>query len=146
VVLTEGLRQAGTRWRMAGDKGQAVKTIGARGEGRRRGAPSFWSPRVDSWGSCKGSMGVREVRGSPAARNRRGGAGYRRRSSGSILARAGLGVESGSLGKLPGGEAELLRVLAGAGVHRSDGYTAAQRLGAAEQNGATTLGFGAAAG
>jgi hypothetical protein len=59
---------------------------------------------------------------------------------------AGLGVESGSLGKLPGGEAKLLRALAGAGVHRSNGCTAAQRLGAAEQNGAAALGFGASAG
>jgi hypothetical protein len=109
-------------------------------------SPGFWSPRVDSWGSCEGSTGVREVRGSPAARNRKGGAGYRRRSSGSISARAGLRVESGSLGKLPGDKAELLRVLAGAGVHRSDACTTAQRLGAAEQNGAAALGFGAAAG
>jgi hypothetical protein len=36
-----------------------------------------------------------------------------------IPATAGLGVEGGRLGKLPGGEAELLRVLAGAGVWRS---------------------------
>jgi hypothetical protein len=59
---------------------------------------------------------------------------------------ARLGDEGGSLGKLPGGEAELLRVLSGAGVHRSDGCMAAQRLGTAEQNGAAALGFGAAAG
>jgi hypothetical protein len=58
---------------------------------------------------------------------------------------AGLGVEGGSLGELPGDEAELLQVLAEAGVHRSDGCTAAQRLGAAEQDGAAALGFGAAA-
>jgi hypothetical protein len=57
-----------------------------------------------------------------------------------------LGVEGGSLGKLPGREAELLRILAGAGVHRSDGCMVAQRLGTAEQNGAAALGFGAGAG
>jgi hypothetical protein len=56
------------------------------------------------------------------------------------------GVEGRSFGKLPGGEAELLQVLAGAGVHRSDGCMAAQRVGAAKQNGAAALGFGAAAG
>jgi hypothetical protein len=33
AVLTEGLRRAGTRRRMAGDKGQAAETIGAHGEG-----------------------------------------------------------------------------------------------------------------
>jgi hypothetical protein len=40
---------------------------------------------------------------------------------------ARLGVESGSLGKLRGGEAELLRVLAGAGVHRSGRPTSEQK-------------------
>jgi hypothetical protein len=34
----------------------------------------FWSPWVNSWRSCEGPTGVREVRGSPAARNRKGGA------------------------------------------------------------------------
>jgi hypothetical protein len=65
------------------------------------------------------SYGVSEVQGSPVARNRKGGAGYRRRSSGSIPARAGLEVEGGWLGELPGGMAKLLRALAGAGMHRS---------------------------
>jgi hypothetical protein len=71
-------------------------------------SPGFWSPWVDLWRSCEGPTGVREVRGSPAVRNRKGGAGYRRRPSGSIPARAGLGVEGGSLGELPGGTAKLL--------------------------------------
>jgi hypothetical protein len=71
-------------------------------------SPGFWSSWVDSWRSYEGPTGVREVRGSPAARNRKGRAGYRRRSSGSIPARAGLGVEGGSLGELPGGTAKLL--------------------------------------
>jgi hypothetical protein len=84
-----------------------------------KASPGFWSLWVDSWRSCEGPTGVREVRGSPAARNRKGGAGYRRRSSGSIPARAGLGVEGGSLGELPGRTAKLLRALAGAGMHRS---------------------------
>jgi hypothetical protein len=47
-VLTEGLRWAGARRRMAGDKGQAAETIGAHGEGRRRvlrGAGLLGSPR-----------------------------------------------------------------------------------------------------
>jgi hypothetical protein len=44
-------------------------------------SPGFWSPWIDSWRSCEGSTGVREVWGSPAVRNRKGGAGYRRRSS-----------------------------------------------------------------
>jgi hypothetical protein len=41
----------------------------------------FWSQRIDSWRSCEGSTGVREVRGSPAVRNRKSGTGYRWRSS-----------------------------------------------------------------
>jgi hypothetical protein len=61
-------------------------------------SPGFWSPWVDSWRSCEGSMGVREVRGSPAARNRKGGAGYRRRSSGSIPARQGSGLRAEASG------------------------------------------------
>jgi hypothetical protein len=44
-----------------------------------------------------------------------------------IPATAGLGVEGGRLGKLPDGEVELLRVLAGVGVRRSDRTTAVQR-------------------
>jgi hypothetical protein len=39
VALTKGLGQAGTRWRVIVDDGQAAEAIGARGEGRRRGAP-----------------------------------------------------------------------------------------------------------
>jgi hypothetical protein len=46
-----------------------------------RASPGFWSPGIDSWRSCEGSTGVREVRGSPAARNRKSSVGYRRRSS-----------------------------------------------------------------
>jgi hypothetical protein len=34
-----------------------------------QGPPCFWSPWIDSWRSCKGPTGIREVRGSPAARN-----------------------------------------------------------------------------
>jgi hypothetical protein len=73
--------------------GAHVPATRASGDGRcSRGglmqtSPGFWSPWVDSWRSCEGSMGVREVRESPAARNRKGGVGYRRRSSGSIPAR-----------------------------------------------------------
>jgi hypothetical protein len=80
------------------------------------------------------SYGVREVWGSPAARNRMGRAGYRRRSSGSIPARAGLGVESGSLGELPDRTAKLLRALAGARMHRSGRPTTEQRCCTAEQD------------
>jgi hypothetical protein len=46
-----------------------------------RASPGFRSPGIDSWRSCEGSTGVREVRGSLAARNRKSGAGYRRQSS-----------------------------------------------------------------
>jgi hypothetical protein len=96
-------------------------------------SPGFWSPWVDSWRSCEGPTGVREVRGSPAVRNRKGGAGYRRQPSGSIPARAGLEVEGGSLGELPGGTAKLPRALAGAGMHRSGRPTTEQRCCTAEQ-------------
>jgi hypothetical protein len=90
-------------------------------------SPGFWSPWVDSWRSCEGPTGVMEVRGSPAARDRKGRAGYRRRSSSSIPVRAGLGVEGGSLGELPGGTVKLLRALAGAGMHRSGRPTTEQK-------------------
>jgi hypothetical protein len=43
------------------------------------------------------------------------------------------GVEGGCLGELPGGEAELPRALAGAGVRRSDRPTTEQRCCTAEQ-------------
>jgi hypothetical protein len=68
-------------------------------------------------------------------RNRKSGAGYRQWSSGTIPAQAGLGVEGGSLGELPGGTAKLLRALAGAGMHRSDRPTTEQRCCTAEQAG-----------
>jgi hypothetical protein len=44
-----------------------------------------------------------------------------------IPATTGLGVEGGRLGKLPDGEAEQLRVLAGVGVRRSGRSTAGPR-------------------
>jgi hypothetical protein len=91
-----------------------------------RVSPGFWSPGIDLWRSWEGSTGVREVRGSPAARNRKSRAGYRRRSS-ARFRRGKARDESGSLGKLPGGEAELLRVLAGAGEHRSGRPTSEQK-------------------
>jgi hypothetical protein len=113
--------------------------------GLMQASPGFWSPWVDSWRPCKGPTGVREVRGSPAARNRKGGAGYRRRSSGSIPARAGLGVEGGSLAELLGGMAKLLRALARAGMHRSGRPTTEQRCCTAEQVGGGARALGAAA-
>jgi hypothetical protein len=98
-------------------------------------SPGFWSPWVDSWRSCEGPTGVREVWGSPAARNRKGRAGHRRRSSGSIPAQAGLRVEGGSLEELPSGTAKLLQALAEAGMHRSGRPTTEQRCCTAEQAG-----------
>jgi hypothetical protein len=59
-------------------------------------------------------------------RDRGGGAKYRRRSSGAIPAVARVGVAGEVLGKLPGGEAELLRGLVGAGVQRDDRSTVEQ--------------------
>jgi hypothetical protein len=73
VVLTEGLRRAGTRRRMANDKGQAAETIGAHGEGRRRGAPRCWAPWISSRSSCGGAAGVKKACGPPAASNCSGG-------------------------------------------------------------------------
>jgi hypothetical protein len=98
-----------------------------------QGPPCFWSPWVDSWRSCEGPTGVRKVRGSPTARNCKSGAGYQWRSSSSIPARAGLGVEGGSLGELPGGEAKLRWGLAGAGAQQGGRPTAEQRCCTAEQ-------------
>jgi hypothetical protein len=72
-VLTEGLRRAGTRRRMAGDKGQAAEMIGARGEGRRRGAPRCWAPWIASGGSCGGAAGVKKACGPPEVSNCGGG-------------------------------------------------------------------------
>jgi hypothetical protein len=72
VMLTA---QAGRRRGTSGGVGRR-----SRG-GPMRASPGFWSPGMDSWRSCEGSTGVREVWGSPAARNRKGGVGYRRRSS-----------------------------------------------------------------
>jgi hypothetical protein len=48
-------------------------------------------------------------------------------ASGSILTRAGLGVEGRSFGKLPGGEAELLRVMWWSGVQRNGRSTVRPR-------------------
>jgi hypothetical protein len=45
---------------------------------------------------------------------------------GQIPATAGVEVEGGDLGKLPGGAAKLLRALTGAGVRRSGRSTAEQ--------------------
>jgi hypothetical protein len=78
VVLTEGLNGPEKRRRMAGDEVRAVGTGGARGGSCCRGSPDSYAPRVDAWGSCEGVTGVREVRGSPAARNHEGGASHRR--------------------------------------------------------------------
>jgi hypothetical protein len=48
-------------------------------------------------------------------------------ASGSIPARVGLGVEGRSFGKLPGGEAELLRVMWWSGVQRNGRSTVRPR-------------------
>jgi hypothetical protein len=107
VLLTEGLGWVEVRRRVTVDNGRRRRRVGLRG-------------KVDAEAlRPSGPTRVRELRGSPAARNRKSGAGYRQQSSGSIPARAGLGVEGGSLGELPGGTAKLLRALAGAGMHRS---------------------------
>jgi hypothetical protein len=50
-----------------------------------------------------------------------------------IPATAGLGVEGGRLGKLPGGTVKLLRALARAGMHRSGRPMTEQRCCTAEQ-------------
>jgi hypothetical protein len=55
------------------------------------------------------------------ARDRGGGANYQRRSSGAISTIAGVEVEGGGLGKLPGIEEKLQWGLAGAGVRRVRG-------------------------
>jgi hypothetical protein len=107
VVLTEGLRWVGVRRRVTVDNGRRRRWVGLRG---KVDAEALWAS--GHLGSTRGDpakvlRGVREVRGSPAASNRKGGAGYRRRSSGSIPARAGLEVESGSLGEHPDGTANV---------------------------------------
>jgi hypothetical protein len=71
-------------------------------------------------------MGVREVRGSPAARDRGGSAEYRQRSSSAIPAVARAGVAGEGLGKLRGIKAELLRGLARAEVQRGGGSAVEQ--------------------
>jgi hypothetical protein len=118
---------------LAGETAQGGRQRGPSGGDRRssrrkkmQGPPCFWSPWVDSWRSCEGPTGVRKVRGSPTVRNCKSGAGYRQRSSGSIPARAGLGVEGGSLGEFPGGEAKLRWGLAGAGAQQGGRPTAEQ--------------------
>jgi hypothetical protein len=73
--LTEGLNGSEEQRKLVGNEGRAAEMGGASGESRRRGAPGFWSQRVDSWRSCEGPTGIREVQESPAARNCKGGAG-----------------------------------------------------------------------
>jgi hypothetical protein len=62
-----------------------------------------------------------------------------------IPATAGLRVEGGRLGKLPDGEVELLRVLAGAGVRRSGRSKAVQRGLTWQSKVGVVLGFESAA-
>jgi hypothetical protein len=83
---------------------------GAHGGGRCRGAPGSWTARIDVWCSCEAGGGVSGTGAAPAASN-------------CSACRAGVG---GCLGELPGGEAELPRALAGAGVRRSDGSAVEQ--------------------
>jgi hypothetical protein len=91
LVLTEGLRRDGTRRRMVGDKGQAVETIGAHGEGRRRvlrGAGLLGSPRGFP---AEVPWGLRR----PAVHRRRAivaaGSAHLRRSSGKFRPMSGPG-------------------------------------------------------
>jgi hypothetical protein len=76
VALTEGLGQAGTRRRVIVDDGQAAEAIGARGEGRRRGAPRCWAPWIASGGSCGGAAWVKKACSPPAASNCGGGSAH----------------------------------------------------------------------
>jgi hypothetical protein len=91
VVLTEGLGRAGTRRRMAGDKWQAAETIGARGEGRRRGAPRCWAPWIASGGSCGGAAGLRRPAVHRWQAIAAAGSAHLRWSSGKFRPMSGLG-------------------------------------------------------
>jgi hypothetical protein len=145
VVLTEGLNGPDERCKLAGDEGRAAGTAALVEEddaGHLRASGHH--------GSTRGAL-VKVLRGLGGSGDcqRRGNKAVEHFIGDGPWWKSGHGkgrVEGRSFGKLPGGEAELLRVLARAGVHQSDGCTAAQRLGAAEQNGAAALGFGAAAG
>jgi hypothetical protein len=116
LMLTEGLNWPEKQSQVAGGKVWATSRCGACGGSRCRGSSGSWVPRFGSGKTCEGAMGVRDVRGSPAARERCGGEEYRRWSAGAIPAVARAGVAGEGLKKLPGTEAELLQGLARAEV------------------------------
>ena len=96
-------------------RGPVATLGGARGRGRRKASPGFWTSRLDSWKCCDGAVGVRMTGAAPAESKFMVGATHRRRRPGGISACAGSEVGDGGLGVDPGPEAELLRCLAGPG-------------------------------
>jgi hypothetical protein len=125
--LTEGLNGSEERDKLVGDEGRAAETAALAG---RAAAGVFRAS--DLHGSARG-VPTEEPWGS------RGFGDYRRRGivRAEHLTGGGFGFNSGtsrargrgrSFGKLPGGEAELLRALAGAEMHWSNGSTAEQEV------------------
>jgi hypothetical protein len=110
-----GLVVAGVAAQGGRRRGPAVALGEARGRGRRKASPGFWTSRLDSWMCYDGAMGVRMTGAAPAASKFTGGATHRQRRQGGIPARAGSEVGDGGLSVDPGPEVELLRCLAGTG-------------------------------
>ena len=110
-----GLVVAGVAVQGGRRRGPAAALGKARGRGRRKASPGFWTSRLDSWKCCDGAVGVRMTGAAPAASKFTGGATHRRRRPGGIPVRAGSEVGDGGLDVNPGPEAELLRCLAGPG-------------------------------
>jgi hypothetical protein len=69
LMLTEGSERRTRRCRVAGGDGERRRWGGARGEGRCRGSPGSWAPRIDTEWCCEGTTGVREDGNTSAAIN-----------------------------------------------------------------------------
>jgi hypothetical protein len=117
-VLTEGSDWLEKQHRGVEGGFRAAGTGRGRGRSCCRGPPGSWTPRVDSWCSCGGAIGVKRV----GSHRRRGIEVAEKITGGNVRCNSGatrVGVASGKLGKLPGGEAKLMRALAGSGVQQS---------------------------
>ena len=91
LVLTEGLFRAELQCRCVdGEVGRRLSALSL-GTGRYGGSRDSCAQRVDSWSSCDGATGVREVGKPPAARNCHGGPTHLRRRPGEIPALHGSG-------------------------------------------------------
>jgi hypothetical protein len=116
VLLTEGLGRVEVRRRVTVDNGRRQRRVGLRGEGRRRGTPGCWTPRIASGGACGGVWGVRSAKTPPAARKlpwrSSSPAAAPWRNFGDAEARGSIA----RLGELPGAEAQVLQGSAGLGV------------------------------